>query len=129
MQFDMDILVDFSDFVFNNEAMGALQRIVRGLHITDDTLALPVIEKIGHGGSFLNSKHTLQYFKEELWMPRLFERRDWARWEKDGKKDIAQHARERAKEILSSHHPKRLPPEVEDAIDDIVREATTELKR
>lgn len=129
MQYDMDILVDFTDFVFNNEAMGALQRIARGLKISDDTLAIPVIEKIGHGGSFLNSKHTLQHFKEELWMPRLFERRDWARWEKDGKKDIAQRARERTKEILSSHQPKCLPSEVENEIDNIVREATTELER
>jgi trimethylamine--corrinoid protein Co-methyltransferase len=127
MQYDMDTLVDFADFVFSNEAMGALKRIARGSVIQESTLALDVIAGIGHGGSFLNSKHTLKHFREELWMPRLFERRDWAHWEKGGRKDIEQRAREKAKEILSTHQPSRVDHEVESAIDRIVREAANDL--
>jgi len=62
---------------------------------------------------FFSSKHTLQNFREEIWAPRLMERRMWGQWEKDGKKDIEQQAREKAKEILASHKPQRLTPEVE----------------
>jgi len=72
---------------------------------------------------FFSSKHTLQNFREEIWAPRLMERRMWGQWEKDGKKDIEQQAREKAKEILASHKPQRLTPEVEAEIDGIVRKA------
>ena len=51
------------------------------------------------------------------------ERRMWGQWEKDGKKDIEQQAREKAKEILASHKPQRLTPEVEAEIDGIVSKA------
>lgn len=116
-------MVDFADLVFSNEAMGALKRIARGFSITDNTLALDVMKEVGHGGSFLSNKHTLQNFRKELWAPSLMERHDWAHWEKDGKKDIEERVREKAKEILASHRPERLAPEVEAQIDRIVREA------
>jgi trimethylamine--corrinoid protein Co-methyltransferase len=124
LQYDMDTLVDFADLVFVNEAWGALKRIARGFAIDDNALALDTIKGVGPGGSFLSSKHTLSNFKKELWMPRLMERRPWAKWEQDGKKDMEQRAREMATEILASHHPKRLSPEVEANIDRIVNKAT-----
>jgi trimethylamine--corrinoid protein Co-methyltransferase len=126
LQYDMDTLVDFADLVFSDEAMGALKRIARGFSVDEDKLGLDVITEVGHGGSFLNSKHTLTHFKGELWMPSLMERRSWAQWEKDGKKTTEQRARERAKEILARHQPERLAPGVEAEIDRIVQHATVD---
>ncbi len=126
MQYDMDLLVDFADLVFCSEAMGALKRIVRGFAINDNTLALDVMKEIGYGGSFLNSKHTLRNFRQELWTPGLMERRAWAQWEKDGKKDTEQRSREKAREILASHEPARLSPDIEAEIDRIVLKAKIE---
>ena len=123
LQYDMDTLVDFADLVFVNEAWGALKRIARGFAIDENALALDVIKEVGHGGSFLSSNHTLQNFRKEIWVPHLMERRAWAQWEKDGKKDTEQRAREKAKEILASHQPERLDPEVEAQIDRIAHEA------
>ena len=79
MQYDMDTSIDFADLPFSNEAMGALKRIASGFSIDENTLASNVIKEVGHGGSFLSSKHTLQNFKKEVWVPRLMERRDWPR--------------------------------------------------
>ena len=129
MQFDMDIVVDFADFVFSNEAMGALKRIVNEFSIDEGTLAREVIKEVGPGGSFLKAKHTLRNFRKEIWTPHLMERRDWSRWEKDGKKDIEQRAREKAKEIMASHQPKRLGHEIESEIDRIVREAKVDYSK
>jgi len=124
LQYDMDTLVDYADLVFVNEAWGALKRIARGFTIDDNTLALETIKEVGHGGSFLSKKHTLRNFKGELWVPHLIERRPWAQWEKDGKKDSEQRAREKAIEILESYQPNRLAPEIEVEIDRIAKGAT-----
>ena len=90
---------------------------------------LNIIREAGHGGNFLTSNHTLQNFKNEIWVPHLLERRDWSWWDKDGRKDIEQRARDKAKEILASHQPKRLAPEVEAEIDRIAREARFDYAR
>ncbi len=124
LQFDMDTLVDFSDLIFTNEALGALKRVAKGFSVDEYTLALDIMREVGHGGSFLGSKHTLQNFRKELWIPRLFDHHAWPEWEKAGGKDIEQRARERAKVILASHQPERLDPRVEAEIDRIAREAT-----
>ncbi len=120
LEYDMDTLVDFADLVFSDEAMGALKRIARGFSVDENEMALDVIKDVGHGGSFLSSKHTLKNFRDEIWVPQLMERRSWAQWEKDGKKEIEQRAREQVTEILASHHPYISAPEVEAKIDKIV---------
>ncbi len=129
IQYDMDTLIDFADLPFSNEAMGALKRMASGFSVDENTLAANVIKEVGHGGSFLSSRHTLQNFKKEVWVPRLMERRDWSKWEKDGKKDIEQRAREKAREILASHQPWQLAPGAEAEIDRIAREATVSYSR
>ena len=123
LQYDMDTLVDLADLVFSDEAMGALKRIARGFTIDENSMPLELMKEVGYGGSFLSSRHTVQNFRKEIWTPRLMERRDWEQWEKDGKKDIEQRSRERAKEILSSHKPTPISPEIEAKIDQIVLEA------
>ncbi len=123
LQYDMDTLVDFADLVFCDEAMGALKRIVKGVSVDENSLALDIMKEVGHGGSFLSSKHTRENFRKEIWIPHLMERRGWPQWERDGKKDIEQRARERAKEILNSHQPERIAPEIEAKIDQIALEA------
>jgi len=120
---DMDCLMDFADLVFTDEAMAALKRIVKGFSIDENTKALNIIAEVGPGGDFLSTNHTLKNFRKEIWMPRLIERRDWSSWEKDGRKDIEQRAIEKTREILASHQPARLTPNIEAEIDRIARDA------
>ncbi len=123
LMLEMDFVADFADIVFCNEAMGAIKRLVRGFAINEDTLAEDVIKEVGHDGNFLGHPHTLKHFRQEFWVPHLFEHLNRSAWEKDGCRDIEQRAREKAKEILASHKPKRLAPEVGAEIDRIAREA------
>ena len=129
LQFDMDDLADFADMVFCDEAMAAIKRVVRGFSIDENTLAMDVIKEVGHGGNYLGTKHTLNNYRQEFWVPRLFEHRNWKVWAQDGRKGIEQKAKERAKEILASYQPQRLAPEIEAQIDRIAREATIDYTR
>ena len=88
MQFDMDMVVDFADFVFCNEAIAQLQRLVRDVTVNEDTLALDTIDQVSHGQNFLATEHTVKYFKKEIFEPKVFERRMWGAWEEDGALDM-----------------------------------------
>ena len=129
LQHEMDDLADFADIVFCDEAMAAIKKMISGFSIDESTLALDVIKEVGHGGDFIGSKHTLKNFRQEVWVPRLFDHRNWATWDKDGSKDIEQRAREKAQAILASHQPDQLSAEVEAKIDQIAREATLDYTR
>lgn len=123
MQLDMDLVVDFGDFVFCNEAMAALRRVAAGISVSEETIALEVIKDAGRLGSFLTHDHTFRHFRSEIWQPDLFERRAWAAWERDGSKSIDVVAREKALEILGSMPGAGpLGPELESQIDSVLGE-------
>jgi trimethylamine--corrinoid protein Co-methyltransferase len=109
--------------VIVDEIIGMVERILRGASIDDESLALDVIEKVGPGGHFMSQKHTLEHAKKELYIPKIFDRNPESTWLKAGGKDIRQVANERAKKILTEHRPTPLPKDVQQKLDEIVREA------
>ena len=123
MQLDMDLVVDFPDLIFCDDCMAAVRRMAATLVIDEDTLALETMKDVGPGGTFLSQDHTFQHFRQELWMPRLLERRNWDLWEKDGAMDIFKVAERRIHELLAADSQPLLPTEVQDQIDEVVRKA------
>jgi len=127
MQLDMDLVVDYPDLLFCDEAMAALRRLARPLAVDRDSLALEIIEEVGPGGSFLTHRHTFNLFRTELWQPGLFERRNWQSWEAEGAKEIHRVCLERVREMLAKKPEPLLPPEVEAAIDQVVERARADI--
>lgn len=120
MQLDSDLLVDYADLPFTNECMRQILRVMRPLDFDEERVCLENIEEVGHGGSFLDSYHTAEFFRDELWTADLVERENYDKWKQDGAKDIRQKCLERAMEILqkSSNQP-LLPPDICAQIDKI----------
>lgn len=94
----------------------------REFEVSDETLALDVIAKVGQEGQFLNTPHTLRHYKER-WYPTLFERTNYESWAKNGEKTLTQRASERIEGILSRHHPEPLPDKVRKKMRQIVLKA------
>jgi trimethylamine--corrinoid protein Co-methyltransferase len=112
--------------VICNEVFDNVLRIVRGVDVNDETLAVDVIKEIGPEGSFLAHKHTLKHIRNELHIPALFDRRPEAEWAKMGRKATHQVAQERARQILKEHFPEPLPKDVQERLSLLVKEAERE---
>jgi len=123
MQLDMDLVVDFPDLVFCDDCMAAIRRMAAKLVLDEDTLAMETMKAVGPGGTFLSQDHTFLHFRRELWMPKLFERRNWDLWEQDGAMDIFKVAEGKTLEMLAADPEPLLPGEVQDQIDEVVRKA------
>ena len=121
MQLDMDLVVDFADLVFCDDCMAGIRRMAGDLVVDEDSLALEVMQAVGPGGTFLSQDHTFDYFRQELWVPKLLERRNWELWETDGSQDIFKVAEKKALEMLAQKPAASLPTEIENQIDEIVR--------
>lgn len=109
--------------VICDEIYGMISRIVRGLEVNDETLAVDVISSVGPGGHFLSHKHTLKFVERELYLSKLFDRTSETTWTKAGKKDIREVAREKVKKMLKEHRPEPLPSEIKLRLAEIVKEA------
>jgi trimethylamine--corrinoid protein Co-methyltransferase len=98
------LTMSFEQLVASNEVIGLVRRITRGFEISDETLALDLIDDTGPGGEYLTSEHTLQNFRRN-WFPDLLSRITYERWEKEGKKNLGQRAADKARSILENHKP------------------------
>ncbi len=103
-----------------DDIIGWIEAFVKGIDVSDEALALDVIQAAGHEGSYLATEHTRRHFREE-WYPTLFERDIYAGWEAKGSKTLAERARERVEKILRQHQPEPLPAEVQSELRQIVQ--------
>lgn len=107
--------------VIDNEIVGAVKRTTRAIEITDETLALDVIEKVGPGGCFIREKHTIEHFKRELWIPRISDRSFISAWVSLGAKEMWMRAKEEVERILKEHAVPQLPKDVLEKIEGIIK--------
>ncbi len=99
-----------------NETVGAVKHLLRGVNVSEESLALDLIEKVGPGGHYLAEEHTMKHFREELYFPQTLNRKNYDAWKLDGSRQFGQAANERVRAILKEHNPVRLAPEVEKQI-------------
>lgn len=111
------LLANYEQCVIDNEILGAAFHITRGIEVNRDTLAVDVIKEIGPGGHYLYHDHTLRYFADVSWFPKITNRKKWDAWMDDGGKDMRQRANEMARKILREHNPQHLPKDVAQEID------------
>jgi trimethylamine--corrinoid protein Co-methyltransferase len=90
--------------VLCNEFIGQTRRIMTGIAVDEDQVALEAIQRVGPGGSFLMDAHTMQHFKNN-WQPELTDRKTRKVWEKSGGQTMGQRARAKIRAILDSPSP------------------------
>ncbi len=114
--------------VMMDEVISYIKRIIQGIEVTPETLAVEVIDRIGPGGSFLADDHTLSHFRSEFWFPSLIDRNRRERWEAKGMTTMAQRAQARIIELLDSHKPAALPEPAQRKIKEVLAGADARLK-
>jgi trimethylamine--corrinoid protein Co-methyltransferase len=112
-----------------DEIISMTSYVLKGIEVTDETLAVDVIRKVGPGGHYLSQSHTLRFFKQEHWSPSLLDRQTRDAWTKSGRKDLLQRAREKTEHILETHTPTPLPRDIEKELDHLVEQTEKAILR
>ncbi len=123
---EMGMTMSYEQLLIDQEIVLMIRRILQGIAVNKDTIALDVIQKVGPAGNYLGERHTLKYMRQELSTTNLINRRMRDNWEKEGSKDMAQRAREQAIEILENYKATPLPTDVAKRIRNIVEEGEAE---
>lgn len=113
---DEDNVASQEQLVIDCDIWGSILRIARGFAVDDDSISFETIRRMGFDPDYQSDIETLKRFRKEIWQPRLKIRHDLAGWKMKGAKSIEDTAHETVKEILSTHRPVPLEPDIEKRI-------------
>jgi trimethylamine--corrinoid protein Co-methyltransferase len=100
----------YAQMMLDCEIFSIVHKVMQGIVIDDENLALDVIRSVGPGGNFLSQKHTLKHMRE-IFIPQFMDRRPYNVWE-EKHDDGRDWALEKARNILNTHQPESLDPKV-----------------
>ncbi|MEE4265853.1 MAG: trimethylamine methyltransferase family protein [Desulfobacteraceae bacterium] len=113
------LTVAYEQYVIDDEIIGMCGRVLHGIEVDPEHLALDVIGAVGPGGSFMISDHTLDHLRSEYYLGnRITDQQNRERWEKEGALDARARGRQIAKKILDEEEKSYIPPDVDQAIRD-----------
>lgn len=101
-----------------NEVIGQIRRLMGGIPMEEEQLAMEAITRVGPGGNFLTDPHTLQHFKKN-WQPDLIDRKTRTAWQSQNSTTLVERTRIKMKKILKDHQPAKIHPDVLSEIEKI----------
>jgi trimethylamine--corrinoid protein Co-methyltransferase len=130
-QAEFTFAVDFERLIIDDEIVTQMRRALDGIEVTEETLCLEAIERVGIGGSFLTSKarETFRFIPKETTELTVGDRNTREKWLGTGGKEIGERASEKVKEILATHEPEPLDEDIIKRLDEIIENAKRNLTR
>lgn len=120
------LTIDYAKLVLDCEGMNYIRKVLDGIEVTKETLALDLIHKVGPGGEFLYQKHTFDHMRAHSQVD-VFTRSTRSVWAAAGSKDAANAAYDKAARILKTHQPAPLIPGAEEGIAKLIADYEREL--
>ena len=111
------LAVAYEQFVIDDEIIGMSCKVLEGIAVDAEHLALEAIEAVGPGGSFIMSPHTMTHMRQEYFGGNgVCDQNSREKWIEKGSQDAWTRAREIAKNVLAEQEISFIPADVEKAI-------------
>jgi trimethylamine--corrinoid protein Co-methyltransferase len=104
--------------VLDNDTIGAAQRTIRGIDVTEDSLSIDVIRAavIDGPGHYLGSPQTLELMQTEYIYPEIYDRLSPKEWAEVGRPKVLDRAIAKVQDVLGSNFPNHIPDDIDDLI-------------
>jgi trimethylamine--corrinoid protein Co-methyltransferase len=101
---DFENCHSFEKLVIDAEIIGMAKRLIAGVEVRDQPIALDLMREVGHSGHFLTQPHTRQWFQEEQYIPsEVIDRGSLGTWQQKGGKTTWQRAQDRVAALLDAY--------------------------
>jgi trimethylamine--corrinoid protein Co-methyltransferase len=108
--------VSLEQAVIDDDIVGLAMRVLRGVEVTQESMGVEAINRVGPGGHYLMDAHTLHFMRSELVQTSLADRQARPAWEAAGKPDSRARAIARVEKLLAEPTVSGLAREVDAAI-------------
>ena len=119
---DFGLTCSLEQIVVVDEFIAVNRRLLGGVPVDRETLAVETIAQAGPGGHFMASKHTRRHMREVQWRPTILNRQGRDNWLAGGGLDLAAKARAKAIDLLATHEVPPLPLDVAATADRLIAE-------
>ena len=95
--------------------LGAINRTIRGIEVTDESLSIDAIRDVCVGGPnhFLGHNQTMSLMQKDYVYPDIGDRNSPKEWVESGSQIALERARTRLQEIMTSHFPNHISDELD----------------
>lgn len=104
--------ISYEQFVIDNEILGMVYRILDGVDVDANTLAVELVERVGPGGNYVTEEHTIQHMYRQFFYPALSVRKNFDVWEKDERPTPLTRANDLVHKWRQEHQPVLDPEQV-----------------
>ncbi|MBW1676720.1 MAG: trimethylamine methyltransferase family protein [Deltaproteobacteria bacterium] len=104
--------ISYEQFIIDNEILGMVHRVLDGINVDEDTLAVECMKKVGPGGNYVMEDHTVQQMFHEFFYPTLTVRMNFDLWEDRGKPTPLTSANELFQKCREDHQAVLDPEQV-----------------
>ncbi len=111
---EADLTVAYDKLVVDNEILGMCQRVLRGIEVNDETLALDLMIEKGPATDYIAEEHTVRHMRGEFFVPKLANRQK--RGSMTPESDALCRARAFVDRIRNQPRQSRLPADVRRAV-------------
>lgn len=106
------LTMGYEKFVLDADQASLMERLLGGVDLSENGLALEALLTNGPGQHFLGAAHTIENFERAFWVSDLADADSFEQWEIDGALDSIDRAHQKWKQLLADYQPPPLDPAV-----------------
>ncbi len=120
------ITFDYAKLMMDVEMSNFLTRVIEGMKISPENLALEIIDEVGQEGEYLTHTHTFDHMREQSTV-NIFNRLKRPDWQEEGEKYLFEKAYKEAENLISNHRPDLLSKSQLEDISELISQYELEL--
>jgi len=113
------LTTSFEMIVLHDELAAMADHLMKGIEVSDDTLLVDELDRVGPAGHFLDTEETLSRFRD-FWYPSLLDRSIRSQWLDAGATTLGQRLTAKVLEIIEEHQVSPLDPEKKSKLQEIL---------
>ena len=97
------LTISLENYVVNDEIIGMVKRVLKGIEVDEERLALECIKRVRPGGTYISDDLTMKFMRSEAFYPALADRMSRQSWEANGAQTTIARAHQVALHLLQHH--------------------------